>query len=158
MLQASRMGGRPIRSDRAPESGSTRKLHAPTQSVTIRLPLAARWRTMLPKVGVVGRHHVEAHRGHDGHHGSQQHHTPIPEKRADNLGRAGVLPAGEEFLGLLERVAQEQQDGDYRATHQQRHAPPQAAIWPGDKFRASTMPSSAASITATCWLADCQLT
>ena len=41
-----------MRSERAPESGSTMKLQAPTQSVTTRLPLAARCSTALPNVGV----------------------------------------------------------------------------------------------------------
>ena len=45
-------GLRPIRSDRAPTTGSQMKLDRPTQNVTIRLSADDRCSTVRPKVGV----------------------------------------------------------------------------------------------------------
>ena len=47
-----RMGRRPIRSDRAPMTGSQKKLEMPTQKVTARLSTAESFSTRMPKVGV----------------------------------------------------------------------------------------------------------
>ncbi len=101
---------------------------------------------------------IERDRRHDDHRHAAEHERPVGGERLVDLGRRRMDLSRGERLGLLERAADHVEERHDRAADEERDAPAPVGGGLGDMSLAMAKPSSAANTTATCWLADCQLT
>jgi len=62
--------------------------------------------TELPKVGRIGRNHVEGHGGHRHHHRPDDNESPVGRERVKNFSSSRAMLAGCELIRFLQGAPQ----------------------------------------------------